>query len=243
MTALLRVESLTVAYGPVTAVRALDLAVGDGEIVALLGANGAGKTSTLRALSGLVRPAGGRIRFAGEDVTGLPPHALVGRGIVHVPEGRQVFGPLSVLENLELGGFTQRKDRAFLRETLAFVFELFPRLKERLHQPAGTLSGGEQQMLAIARGLMSRPRLLLLDEPSMGLAPIVVQDIFRTLRAINGRGTAILIVEQNAKAALALAHRAVVLELGEKVLEGPSEALASDPRVVDAYLAQAEGRR
>ncbi|MFO7254711.1 MULTISPECIES: ABC transporter ATP-binding protein [Limnochorda] len=234
--ALLEVKDLTVRYGGVVALHRLSLQVEAGEIVTLLGANGAGKSTTLRAISGLVPPAGGQIRLDGEEVTRLPAHALVERGVAHVPEGRKVFPTLTVEENLNLGGYTRRRHRHALAEGRDRVYQLFPRLKERRHQLAGTLSGGEQQMLAIGRGLMASPRLLLLDEPSLGLAPKLVVEIFRTIKAINRQGVAVLLVEQNARLALHVAQRGYVLETGRLVLEGMAHELQGDPQVREAYL-------
>ncbi len=235
MSALLEVSGLEVAYGHIQAVQGIDLEVREHEIRTLVGANGAGKSTTLLALSGLVRPRAGRVRFAGEDITGLKPHQIVERGLVQVAEGRAILATLTVRENLELGAY-RRQDRAAIPADLDRVMSLFPRLKERLAGTAGNLSGGEQQMLAIGRALLARPRLLLLDEPSMGLAPIVVQDIFRILREINADGLTILLVEQNVRQALKVASHGYVLESGRIVLEGPSPTLLDDPRVVAAYL-------
>ncbi|MCL6614387.1 MAG: ABC transporter ATP-binding protein, partial [Firmicutes bacterium] len=209
--------------------------VAEGEIVTLIGDNGAGKSTTLKTISGLLRPRSGSIRFAGEDLTRVPAHRIVALGISQVPEGRRVFANLTVMENLELGAYC-RTDAAGIREDLERVFSLFPRLAERRRQVAGSLSGGEQQMLAMARGLMSRPRLMLMDEPSMGLAPLLVQEIFRIIGEINAAGTTILLVEQNAHMALSIAHRAYVLETGRIVLSGPARELAQDPKVKEAYL-------
>jgi len=235
---LLHVENLHVSYGAVHAVQGVSLHVAPGEIVALIGSNGAGKTTLLRAVSGLVRPSAGSIVFdGGQRLDRLPAHAIVRAGVSHVPEGRQVFGNLTVRENLELGAY-QRRDRAASRATLERVFELFPVLKERLPQSGSTLSGGEQQMLAIGRALMSNPRLLLLDEPSLGLAPLVVHTIFEAIDEIKGKGTTILLVEQNAHAALGHSDRAYVLETGRIVMEGPSKDLANDPRIKEAYLGE-----
>jgi branched-chain amino acid transport system ATP-binding protein len=233
--ALLELRNLHVYYGPIHALKGISLRVEAGEIVTLIGANGAGKTTTLRTISGLLRPRSGSVWFGGEELSRLPPHEIVRRGVVQVPEGRRVFGQLTVLENLELGAFT-RTDPLGIREDLERVLALFPRLRERLHQVAGTLSGGEQQMLAIARGLMARPRLLLMDEPSMGLAPTLVEQIFEAIREINRQGTTILLVEQNAFMALETAHRGYVLETGVMVLEGRAEDLRENPEVKRAYL-------
>ncbi|HEY8394980.1 MAG TPA: ABC transporter ATP-binding protein [Thermaerobacter sp.] len=233
--ALLELKGVHVYYGHVHALKGIDLAVEEGEIVALLGANGAGKSTTLRAISGLVRPRQGTITFRGQDLTRLPAHRLPALGIAHAPEGRRVFGPLTVDENLTLGAY-QRRDPRAVEETRRWVFDLFPRLKERRRQLAGTMSGGEQQMLAIGRALMSNPRLLLLDEPSLGLAPLLVRQIFETIREINRQGVTVLLVEQNARAALKLAHRAYVLETGRVALAGPSAELLRDARMQEVYL-------
>ena len=232
----LQLRSLQVRYGNVQALHGIDLTVNEGEIVTILGANGAGKSTTLRAVSGLLRPSAGQILYQGQDVHAVPAHALVHQGVAHAPEGRRLFGTLTVKENLTLGAFS-RKDAAAIAETEAWVMGLFPGLRAREAQLAGTLSGGEQQMLAIARALMARPRLLLLDEPSLGLAPLVVRTIFRTIREINeAHGVTIVLVEQNARAALRLAHRGYVMEVGRIVLEDSAAALAANPRVQKAYL-------
>jgi branched-chain amino acid transport system ATP-binding protein len=233
MSALLRVEGIEVAYGDLTAVRGASLEVQPGEIVALIGSNGAGKTTTLRAISGLLRLRGGRIEFEGERINGLLPSKVVARGIAHVPEGRQLFPSMTVLENLELGG-NSRGPAA--KKALDWVFQLFPRLRERQRQLAGTLSGGEQQMVAIGRGLMARPKLLMLDEPSLGLAPVVVRDIFANLAEINRNGTTILLVEQNVLRALQLCQRGYVMENGRIALHDTREALQQNPHVKQAYL-------
>jgi branched-chain amino acid transport system ATP-binding protein len=232
---LLSVERLAVAYGPVLAVRDVSLRVETGQTVALIGANGAGKTSTLAALSGLVRPVRGSVRFDGQEIAGWRPPRIVALGLVQVPEGRAVLPQMSVLENLQLGGY-RRRDREALRRDLAAMQERFPILGQRRGLPAGSLSGGEQQLLAIARGLLARPRLLLLDEPSMGLAPHLVRQVFEVVREIKAEGTSQLLVEQNARKALSVADVAYVVEHGEVVLEGPAAALAGDPRIVSAYL-------
>jgi branched-chain amino acid transport system ATP-binding protein len=232
---LLSVEGLDVFYGAVHAVKGVSLEAEQGEIVTLIGANGAGKTTLLRTISGLVPARGGSIRWDGRDITRLPPHEIVGLGISQSPEGRLVFANLSVEDNLELGGY-RRKDRAALREDRDQVFRLFPRLLERRRQPAGTLSGGEQQMLAIGRALMSRPRLLLLDEPSLGLAPLLVREIFKTVREINGRGVTVLLVEQNAHMALSIAGRGYVLETGQVRFADAAARLLQNEDVKKAYL-------
>lgn len=233
---LLSVRGLAVNYGHVEAVRGIDLDLQAGEITTLVGANGAGKSTTLMALSGLVKKAAGRVSFEGQDIAALAPHRIVASGLVQVAEGRATLTTLSVRENLELGAYTRRDGAAARARDLDRVYALFPRLAERATQMAGSLSGGEQQMLAIGRALMARPRLLLLDEPSMGLAPIIVQDIFRTLQRINAEGLTIFLVEQNVKQALKLAQRAYVLENGCVVLQGSGAELLGDPRVQAAYL-------
>jgi branched-chain amino acid transport system ATP-binding protein len=232
MSTLLRVDSIEAGYRDLVAVREVSLEVRTGEVVSLIGSNGAGKTTTLRAISGLLPVRRGRIEFDGERIDGRASFEVVARGIAHVPEGRQLFPTLTVRENLELGA-RDRRDRA---GTLEEIFTLFPRLRERAAQPAGTLSGGEQQMCAIGRGLMARPTLLLLDEPSLGLAPVMVKIIFETLREINGRGTTILLVEQNVPRALALSHRGYVIENGRIVLDGPRETLERNSLIKHAYL-------
>jgi branched-chain amino acid transport system ATP-binding protein len=230
----LEIDDLSVCYGKRRAVEGLSLTVGPGEVVTLLGANGSGKSTTLRAISGLVRSARGRIRYEGRDITRLPADAIVAAGISHVPEGREVFVEFTVLENLLVGGHTVARGEVGAR--LEAAFELFPVLRERRSQLAGTLSGGEQQMLAIARALMARPRLLLLDEPSLGLAPLLAREIFRTIRRINADGVAVLLVEQNARRALRLAARGYVLETGRVAVAGTSRELGENPRVRSAYL-------
>nr|WP_312882794.1 ABC transporter ATP-binding protein [Streptosporangium album] len=235
MTPMLEIHGLDVHYGGVHALRGLSLTVGQGEIVALLGNNGAGKTTTLSAASGLVRPTAGKVVFDGHDVTRDKPHKITARGLVHVPEGRRVFSTLTVHENLQLGGYLVR-DQAEIRKRIERVYELLPRLAERRAQQGGTLSGGEQQMLAIGRALVTGPRLLLLDEPSMGLAPLVVASVMELIADINAQGTSVLLVEQNATAALRIAHRGYVIENGECVLDGPAAELREDARVVEAYL-------
>lgn len=231
---LLEINELWVTYDRIQAVRGVDLQVAAGEIVCLIGANGAGKSSVLRAISGLQPPARGRIRFAGQDLATWPPHLRAQRGIAHVPEGRGIFGTLTVQENLRLAAYGRRDDQ--IQADLDRVFTLFPRLAERRQQWGSTLSGGEQQMLAVGRALMRRGRLLLLDEPSMGLAPFLVKEIFRIIQDINGQGTTVLLVEQNANQALRIAHRGYVLETGEIILAGASAALLRSPVVQKAYL-------
>jgi branched-chain amino acid transport system ATP-binding protein len=235
MSTLLRVDGIEVGYGDLTAVREVSLEVRTGEAVALIGANGAGKTTTLRAVSGLLPLRRGRVEFDGQRLDGLSPAQIVARGIAHVPEGRQLFPSMTVLENLELGART-RAARAGLARSLAEVFDLFPRLRERRTQLAGTLSGGEQQMCAIGRGLMARPRLLMLDEPSLGLAPVMVKAIFEDLGRINGRGITILLVEQNVLRSLHLAHRGYVLENGRMTLSGSRQDLLASGHIKQAYL-------
>jgi branched-chain amino acid transport system ATP-binding protein len=233
----LQVEGLSVRYGAIEALRGISLEVPAGEVVALIGANGAGKTTTLRAISKMLLPSGGRVRFLGEDVTRLPSHRLVARGMAHAPEGRGIFLNLTVKENLELGAYL-RRDRAGILGDAERAYGLFPILAERRTQISGTLSGGEQQMLAVARALMSRPKLMLLDEPSLGLAPQVVERIFAVLREVNESGVALLLVEQNAHKALQLAHRAYVLETGAIVMHGTGRELLASPEVRKAYLGE-----
>lgn len=235
MALLLSVQNIDVFYGPIQALFSVSLEVEEGEIVTLIGANGAGKSTLLRTISGLLKPRAGSIYFENEDLTRKSSIEIVKSGISHVPEGRRVFPEMTVLENLELGAYV-RKDRSEIEKDLKTVFERFPRLYERRNQLAGTLSGGEQQMLAIGRALMSRPRLLLLDEPSMGLAPILVSEIFEIIKEINARGTTILLIEQNANMALSIANRAYVIETGRIVLSGTSQEVASNPDVKKAYL-------
>ena len=234
MSAMLEVKDLEVAYGKIKAVKGISFDVNEGEVVTLIGTNGAGKTTTLRTISGLLRPTSGSIRFKGQDLTTVPAHEIVGLGLAHSPEGRRIFPRLTVEENLLLGAFA-RKDKGIANDLQA-AYELFPILEERRAQPAGTFSGGEQQMLAMGRALMARPSVLLLDEPSLGLAPLVVRDIFRTIVGLRREGVAILLVEQNARAALEVADHGYVLEMGRIALEGDSAALAADPRVVQTYL-------
>lgn len=232
---ILALEDVNVYYGAIWALKGINLTVGKGEIVSLIGANGAGKSTTLRAISGVVRITSGRILFQGEELMKVPAHRIVQKGIAQVPEGRRVFANLTVLENLEMGAYT-RSDQREVRRNLESVLDRFPRLRERRNQVAGTLSGGEQQMLAIGRALMTRPRLMLLDEPSMGLAPLLVKEIFSIIQEINREGTTILLVEQNARMALQIAHRAYVLETGRIVLEGPARDLLDREEVKKAYL-------
>jgi branched-chain amino acid transport system ATP-binding protein len=231
----LQVENLNVYYGAIHALQGISFNVAAGEIVTLIGANGAGKSTTLRTLSGLLRSQTGSITFKGMDIATVPAEKIVEMGMSHVPEGRKIFAPLSVKENLMMGAYT-RSDQEEIQQTLARIYQSFPRLKERSSQYGGTLSGGEQQMLATARGLMSKPTLLLLDEPSMGLSPILVEEIFRIIVEINKQGTSILLVEQNAQMALSIAHRAYVLETGRIVLSGPAKQIADNPQVKTAYL-------
>jgi branched-chain amino acid transport system ATP-binding protein len=231
----LRVENLNVYYGAIHALQGVSFTVEQGEIVTLIGANGAGKSTTLRTISGLLRSRTGSIALRGEDISTISADRIVQMGISHVPEGRKIFAPLTVRENLLMGAYT-RKDSSEINQTLEMVYKSFPRLRERLGQYGGTLSGGEQQMLATARGLMSKPGLLLLDEPSMGLSPILVEEIFRIIVEINRQGTSILLVEQNAQMALSIANRAYVLETGRIILSGPAREIAENPQVKSAYL-------
>ncbi|RTL54186.1 MAG: ABC transporter ATP-binding protein [Rhodocyclaceae bacterium] len=235
MSVILRVHDLAVSYGHIEAVKGLTFHLDSGEITALVGANGAGKSTTLLALSGLLKPGRGRIEFEGEDITHLPPHQRVARGLVQVAEGRAILTTLTVAENLQLGAYT-RTDKARISASLEEVYHLFPRLKDRAGQFAGNLSGGEQQMLAIGRALMAKPRLLLLDEPSMGLAPLMVQEIFRTLVQINQGGLSVMLVEQNVKQALKIARHGYVIETGHIVLTDSGDNLLRNPKVLEAYL-------
>lgn len=232
---MLKVENLVVRYGMIEAIKNISFTVNDGEICTLIGANGAGKTTTMHTISGLIKPVSGKILLDDVDITKVPSHKIVSMGLAQVPERRRVFAQETVEENLELGAFT-RKDKDGIQEDLRKVYDRFPRLEERKKQLAGTLSGGEQQMLAMGRALMARPKILLMDEPSMGLSPLLVKEIFRIIEEINKQGTTVLLVEQNAKMALAIAHRAYVLETGMITLEGTGEELAKDPRVQSAYL-------
>ena len=234
---MLELKGLSSGYGAIEALKSIDVHINKGEIVTLIGANGAGKSTTLRSITGLVVPTAGEVIFEGRKLNGTPTHEITALGISMVPEGRAIFANLTVLENLEMGAYLQ-KDRAQNAASLEQVFTLFPRLKERRKQAGGTLSGGEQQMLAIGRALMARPRLLLLDEPSLGLAPLLVHTIFGAIDTINKEGTTILLVEQNANAALRHSNRAYVLETGSIVMDGPSDRVAADPRVKEAYLGE-----
>ncbi len=234
---LLELAKVEVAYGGIQAVKGIDLAVAEGELVCLIGANGAGKTTTLKGICGLQPVKAGAVRYAGADITGRPAFELVRRGLAMVPEGRGVFGALTIEENLAMGAYV-RRDRAGVRDDVERVYTLFPRLKERRRQTAGTLSGGEQQMLAMGRSLMSRPRLLLLDEPSMGLAPLMVQKVFETILTVSGEGVTILLIEQNAKLALEVSSRGDVMESGEITTSGPAATLLHDPAVRAAYLGE-----
>ena len=234
---MLTLENISVNYGAINALKGVSMHVKEGEVITLIGANGAGKTTTLRTITGLLSPREGRVTFEGEDISSVPTHKLVARGIAMSPEGRGVFANLTVRENLQMGAYLKKNKRE-IAEDMQNGFRLFPRLKERESQKAGTLSGGEQQMLAMARALMSRPRLLLLDEPSLGLAPLVVHTIFEAIEEIRSKGTTILLVEQNAHAALGHSDRAYVLETGRIVMEGPSKELAADPRIKEAYLGE-----
>ena len=234
--ALLEVRDVHVYYGNIEAIKGISMQAEPGQIVAILGGNGAGKTTTLRTISGLLRPRSGSITCAGKNLVGVEAHVIVGMGITHVPEGRRIFNILTVEENLTLGGYLIRSQRQLIKERHGAVFELFPRLAERRGQLAGTLSGGEQQMLAIGRAMMSGPKVLMLDEPSLGLAPILAKSVLKTVRAIADQGAAVLLVEQNARQALAIADHAYVIEVGRIVLEGKAAVLAKDERVQKAYL-------
>ncbi len=232
---MLKIDDINVYYGAIHAIKGISLEVQEGEIVTLIGANGAGKSTTLRTISGLLKPKTGSIQFLEKDIAGMPAHTIVKEGISQVPEGRRIFAEMSVLENLELGAFI-RSDKDGIRQDMDMVFERFPRLEERKDQLAGTLSGGEQQMLAMGRALMSRPKLLLLDEPSMGLAPLLIREIFSIIQDINKTGTTVLLVEQNANMALSIANRAYVLETGRITLSGDAKELAASEEVRKAYL-------
>ncbi len=234
---MLEVRDIEVYYGMIQAIRGISFEVKEGEVIALIGANGAGKTTTLQTITGLVAPKKGSIYFEGQDITHVPAHKIVSMGMAHVPEGRRVFSQLSVLDNLKLGAYT-RKDKNEIEETLARVYKRFPRLEERKNQIAGTLSGGEQQMLAMGRALMSHPKIILMDEPSMGLSPIFVNEIFDIIQEVSKSGTTVLLVEQNAKKALSIADRGYVLETGNIVLEGNAKDLLNNDRVKKAYLGE-----
>ena len=235
--AMLEVKDLEVYYGVIQAIKGISFEVNEGEVIALIGANGAGKTTILHTITGLISASAGKVIFEGNDITKLPGHKIVTMGMAHVPEGRRVFAQLSVYENLIMGAYT-RKDKKEIEDTLAMVYEKFPRLEERKKQLAGTLSGGEQQMLAMGRALMSHPRIILMDEPSMGLSPIFVEEIFKIIEEISASGTTVLLVEQNAKKALSIADRAYVLETGNIVLDGDAKVLMDDETIKKAYLGE-----
>ena len=235
--AMLEVKNLEVYYGVIQAIKGISFEVNEGEVIALIGANGAGKTTTLQTITGMLQPKAGEIIFEGKDISKIPGHKIVSMGMAHVPEGRRVFAELSVYENLKLGAYT-RKDKKEIEETLARVYKSFPRLEERKNQLAGTLSGGEQQMLAMGRALMSKPKIILMDEPSMGLSPILVEEIFHIIREISAGGTTVLLVEQNAKKALAIADRAYVLETGNIVLSGDAKETMNNDSIKKAYLGE-----
>lgn len=235
--AMLQVTDLKVNYGVIQAIKGVSFEVNEGEVIALIGANGAGKTTILHTVTGLIAPKSGKIEFEGKDITKMPAHKIVTLGMAHVPEGRRVFADLSVYENLLMGAFT-RKDKDEIAKTLEMVYKRFPRLKERKNQVAGTLSGGEQQMLAMGRALMSHPKILLMDEPSMGLSPLFVNEIFDIIKEVSASGTTVLLVEQNAKKALSIADRAYVLETGKIVLDADADVLMSDPSIKKAYLGE-----
>ena len=234
---MLEVKDLEVYYGVIQAIKGISFHVEEGEVIALIGANGAGKTTTLQTITGMLNAQAGSIQFEGPELTKIPGHKIVSMGMAHVPEGRRVFAQLSVLENLKLGAYT-RKDKTEIEESLKRVYKSFPRLEERKNQLAGTLSGGEQQMLAMGRALMSKPRIVLMDEPSMGLSPIFVEEIFNIIKEISAEGTTVLLVEQNAKKALSIADRAYVLETGKIVLEGDAKDLLNDESIKKAYLGE-----
>ena len=235
--AMLQVTDLKVNYGVIQAIKGVSFEVSEGEVIALIGANGAGKTTILHTVTGLIAPKSGKIEFEGKDITRMPAHKIVTLGMAHVPEGRRVFADLSVYENLLMGAFT-RKDKDEISQTLEMVYKRFPRLKERKNQVAGTLSGGEQQMLAMGRALMSHPKILLMDEPSMGLSPLFVNEIFDIIKEVSASGTTVLLVEQNAKKALSIADRAYVLETGKIVLDAAADVLMNDPSIKKAYLGE-----
>ena len=235
--AMLEVKDLEVYYGMIQAIKGISFEVNEGEVIALIGTNGAGKTTTLHTITGLLSPKKGHVIFEGQDITRIPAHKIVSLGMAHVPEGRRVFAQLSVYQNLKMGAYT-RSDKNEIEETLAMVYKRFPRLEERKNQLAGTLSGGEQQMLAMGRALMSRPKIIVMDEPSMGLSPILVNEIFDIIQSVSAGGTTVLLVEQNAKKALSIADRAYVLETGKITLEGKAADLLNDPSVQKAYLGE-----
>nr|WP_207725148.1 ABC transporter ATP-binding protein [Anaerocolumna cellulosilytica] len=234
---MLKIENLEVYYGIIQAIKGISFEVKEGEVIALIGANGAGKTTILHTITGLLNAKSGSVIFEGQDLTKIPAHKIVGMGMAHVPEGRRIFAELTVLENLKMGAYT-RKDKKEIEDTIESVYNRFPRLKERKNQIAGTLSGGEQQMLAMGRALMSHPRIILMDEPSMGLSPLFVSEIFKIIKEISESGTTVLLVEQNAKKALSIANRAYVLETGKIVLEGDANKLSNDDSVKKAYLGE-----
>lgn len=235
--AMLEVKDIEVYYGMIQAIKGISFEVNEGEVIALIGANGAGKTTTLHTITGLLSPKKGSVLFEGQDITKVPAHKIVSLGMAHVPEGRRVFAELTVYQNLKMGAYT-RKDKAEIEETLQMVYKRFPRLEERKNQLAGTLSGGEQQMLAMGRALMSRPKIIVMDEPSMGLSPIMVNEIFNIIKEVSAGGTTVLLVEQNAKKALSIADRAYVLETGKIVLEGNAKELMNDDSIKKAYLGE-----
>lgn len=235
--AMLEVKDIEVYYGMIQAIKGISFEVNEGEVIALIGANGAGKTTTLHTITGLLSPKKGSVIFEGQDITKVPAHKIVSLGMAHVPEGRRVFAELSVYQNLKMGAYT-RKDKAEIEETLQMVYKRFPRLEERKNQLAGTLSGGEQQMLAMGRALMSHPKIIVMDEPSMGLSPILVNEIFDIIKEVSASGTTVLLVEQNAKKALSIADRAYVLETGKIVMEGDAKELLNDDSIKKAYLGE-----
>ena len=235
--AMLEVKNLEVYYGMIQAIKGISFEVNEGEVIALIGANGAGKTTTLHTITGLLKPQKGSVQFEGQDITKIPAHKIVSLGMAHVPEGRRVFAQFSVLQNLKMGAYT-RTDKNEIEESLEMVYKRFPRLEERKNQMAGTLSGGEQQMLAMGRALMSKPKIILMDEPSMGLSPILVNEIFDIIQSVSAGGTTVLLVEQNAKKALSIADRAYVLETGKIVLDGDAKELMNDASIKKAYLGE-----
>lgn len=235
--AMLEVKDIEVYYGVIQAIKGISFEVNEGEVIALIGANGAGKTTTLHTITGLLSPKKGSVLFEGQDITKVPAHKIVSLGMAHVPEGRRVFAELSVYENLKMGAYT-RKDKTEIEESLQMIYKRFPRLEERKNQLAGTLSGGEQQMLAMGRALMSKPKIIVMDEPSMGLSPILVNEIFDIIKEVSASGTTVLLVEQNAKKALSIADRAYVLETGKIVLEGDAKELMNDDSIKKAYLGE-----